>query len=519
MPRLQYQQRGQVPPASGAASWKERILLDKWEPEYPQMRRSLLPALSAAILAGALFFVPPAHGSKGWQSVPQVDAWRPVVVDCHYPKPRLSRAIVSGWVAAEVPPVAPSDWKERIRADKWLPELPDNPLPRRVLPTSIQAVSPSLVYVAPPPEPILADKWGPEYPDYFPRPQLSRGIVSGSMAAEVPPVAPSDWKERITADKWLPELPDNPLPRPYFPRAIQAGHLFLGDLPRAETIAADKWGPEYPDFFPKPQLSRAIVSGSTAAEVPPVAPSDWNERIGADKWLPELPDNPVTRRALAPAVQAGALSSPVYVPAVPESIFADKWRPVYPDYFPRPQLSRAIVSGSMAAEVPPVAPSDWKERITADKWLPDLPDNPLPRPYFSRAAQAGHLFLGDLPRAETIAVDKWLPKLPDNPLPRPFLSRAIYSGALFVGDIPRKEGIRLDKWQPCYLDRIPVLPSLAAAIRAGSCFYRDALIYQWPSGWERELTAKERAFWFAAREGVYRLLAEDQDFRFDAEKG
>lgn len=352
--RIEYQQGVGVPPASGASSWKERILLDKWAPQFPDMTTSLgrwagRIGLSVAIMAGlAAVVVPPASGSSSWVETTKLDKWTPRFVDRHYYQPTLPTAITSASGAVIVPPASgSSSWKEAVRLDKFEPIFPDTTQKLPGLSPAIQAgqavgpVAPVAAVAQ-----VYESSWQPVSPDYIPPPaKLSPAIQAGQPVG----LATNTFPETILADKWAPQFPDQILR----PRTLPtAEHQSVIDTPRVETVLSDKWAPVFPDIL-------------------------------------------LYRPPISPAIQAGSVFHTLFPIYQAETVLADKWAPVFVDRINLPPtLSPAIQAGS-AILVPPVDPAgDWLERILADKWQPVAPDMILSAVKISPAIQSGSFTKG-----------------------------------------------------------------------------------------------------------------------------
>ena len=168
------------------------------------------------------------------------------------------------------------------------------------------------------------------------------------------------------------------------------------------------------------------------------------ENIYIDKFGPCLPNNPPPddRGAITPAITSGSffgegLTSGTW--AVP----VERYKPELPElfYLTPPVLPAAILAGSFFYE------PDQNTVILAlpmpDKWLPELPDLYLDKPFLNPAIIAGSIF--EEIKGAILALpcpDKWMPETPDLYFPKPELSDAIRA-QMVVGDIMTRDLYRL----------------------------------------------------------------------------
>jgi hypothetical protein len=280
---------------------------------------------------------------------------------------------------AELPPAkGTNSWQETILADKWAPNYPDQIFRKQGISSAIQAGS-----FFENPLPILVPaSWESSYPDMITRvkPGLSQSIQSGSVFDVHPTSGGSAWPETIYADKWLGKLPDNPvMPRQGLSSAIQSGSHFFDPLPFASNLFPGAWDNLYPDIItrPKPGLIQSVQAGSSFQDM-------------TVTW--------------------------------PEAIYADKWKPLFPDLILRNKILPVSLLNDAESFVPVLIP-----QIYASSWYSVEQDILFAKPALIAAIQAGSLFRGDIPRAETITLDKWISTYPDRLFPVKGVPAALFT--------------------------------------------------------------------------------------------
>jgi hypothetical protein len=275
------------------------------------------------------------------------------------------------------------------------------------------------VYVPVVVEDIYADKWQPIYPNYhYQKPSVISAIQSGSYVGP----ARNDFLEEVHLN-WIPIYETVFRPLKNLPAAIQAGSL---SYTSQEKVLADRWGPIYPDFlYQKPIFSRAIYPNLSSFIVLFSNNKNWSAQVG--NFFPAYPWQLLPQKGIPSSIQAGSL----FLGDIPrnETILLDKWLGKYPDLLL--SVKRAIIDST----VNPLTPIQSVEIITADKWQPVYPN------YFQKknlldAIRSGSLFFGDIPRQETITIDKWIGNYPDIIFSKLSIPGSIQSGVSFFVAIP-----------------------------------------------------------------------------------
>ena len=223
---------------------KENVSADRWEPKLPVMPPRPKKGLTAAVLAGSLFFVP---------------------------------------VVA-----APA---ETVTCDKWQPSYPSQHS-RRVQPQHASYFAP--VTTPAPAETVTCDKWQPVYPS-----QHGREALPQQTAYFAPTTTPAP--ETITPDKWLGEQPDRvPGPRP---TPQTAGAVFIEQIVFAAVVTGGAGGQEWePNVYHARRLSYRPEGGTFFPILPDYTPL---ENVLLDRWKPTYPDSlwkRTNRAHLEPAV-------------------------------------------------------------------------------------------------------------------------------------------------------------------------------------------------------------------------
>ena len=215
---------------------KENVSADRWEPKLPVMPPRPKKGLTAAVLAGSLFFVP---------------------------------------VVA-----APA---ETVTCDKWQPSYPSQHS-RRVQPQHASYFAP--VTTPAPAETVTPDKWLGEYPDQFPRPRptpqtagavfieqiVFAAVVTGGAGGQ-------EWEPNVYHARRLSYRPEGGT---FFP--------ILPDYTPLENVLLDRWKPTYPDSLWKrtnrahlePAVTRPITTTFT------ILPLTATARLYAESVRSEL---------------------------------------------------------------------------------------------------------------------------------------------------------------------------------------------------------------------------------------
>jgi hypothetical protein len=365
------------------------------------------------------------------------------------------------------------------------------------------------------PAPVVVPGWDLSvYPDLLPPPQARAHFQPASLLGRATPYA-----EATTADRWRPTYPDwirAPLPRPHME---QPPSLLRVAVP-ALTLG---WGFTGPDLLRQPQARPS--DGAPFLPRVAVAPA---LTLGAAFFGPDAARAAVGRAHLeAPSLFRGAAP-------FPESVTADRWRPVYPDWLraavgrphlePLPTIPRlpapALTLGAAfygpdatraaigRAHLEPVGllgrAAPYAERVTADRWRPTFPDwlrvpvgrpqaepSPLallvrpPAPVIGTArypdwlrAPAARAFLEPQPllgRAapfpERVTADRWKPTFPDF-LRAPRRHPSAEPASVLGRAAPYPEAVSIDKWQPTRPDwlRAPFVSPQLEPFSASSPF-------------------------------------------------
>lgn len=311
-----YAEQGEPPPPPAAPELS-------WHPTYPDRCPSLV--LSAAILAGAFFFILPevSHPQRSAvQGAVQVRAG----VQVQY------QAQVAPFYSALTPPVVTPD------IDSW-GQPPSQPIwpPDRRASLGAGAVEPRYL-------PIADLRWEPEYPDWIDR----RGVRAADQRADFTPTYLP-----IHDLRWQGTFPDRLFVRFVAPEPFYHAEPF----PRPAAVTTVEWLPAYPDFLRRPW---APEGGETEPRYLPITDLRWQGDYPA--WI--------ARQAVRAADQQ-AVFAPRYLP------IADlRWAPTFPDWHARRLMLAAHQRAVADVRYYPVDDLRWLGsftervvRLVAAPWL------------------------------------------------------------------------------------------------------------------------------------------------------
>jgi hypothetical protein len=189
---------------------------------------------------------------------------------------------------------------------------------------------------------------------------------------------------------------------------------------------------------------------------------------------PVFPDY-FPRAFLSRAIQSGSFF--VGRGAPPTDV--DAWgRATYPDHFPRPFLSRAIQSGSFTiGEI-------WITVVPPDVSVhyPIFPDYLFVKPALSKAIYSGSFFVGS--GAPPTDKDTFRRVIHPDYFPKAFLSRAIQSGSFAVGEIWKND---VSVHYPVFADYLFIRRQLSRAIQSGSFFVGEGVPPKDKDAWRRSI--------------------------------
>lgn len=383
-----------------AAPFPESPTVDKWEPSAPE-RHDVKPAVSAALLAGALFFVPVEAPPP---AVPPLDSWLPGVEQPHAVRD------VPGVEATSAPVFVPTPFLEfhalevgRGRGRIFPLEGVEPPLAETLVPflgfeAHERRLAPLRVMALEGVEPIRVEV---PFLGFDPPERHARMVVREGGSFLVFEVAAP---EQITLDKWGFEDRQRIEAR----RGIVAdGSVVVLEVPQP-PVALD-WLYRVPEIGLRRLDRRGQWFGVFVTEAP--------EQITLDKWLPLLP---------LPGAQETALAGPAFFAPhfVPDGRVLD-W--LYPGQLPG---GVELFRGGAESFEPPVI-------LRALDWLPLLPEV-LAGP---RAAELGGFWLT---RVEVPPLEFWRGEQPEGfPLPEARDLGGIVRPTL----ITPPEVVLLDKWE------------------------------------------------------------------------
>ena len=322
-----------------------------WAPVYPEIEPGRSVRLSAAVLAGAFFFV----GTPVAPIAGEVAAWKPGYPD------QIDRLTVraADQRAAFSPDFLP------VADLRWQAVYPDQ-IDRAIVRASDQRPT-----FAPDFLPLADLRWEPEYPGRLDRREATPWLWP-VLAFEGGPVIPvTDLRWKAIYPDWLARLLTPP----------SAQFLALDPFPRPAEALTVEWLPRYPDW-----LAHLPVQPSGSVEPPfSVRP------LGHVGWLGVYPDF-VLRRHSAPWLWPW-----LWLDAFPRPTADVGWLSAYPEQV------RALgrVREFPAFALPPFV------QVTDLRWRPAYPDRLDP------ARRVGEFSAFTLPPFISVADLRWASVWPD----------------------------------------------------------------------------------------------------------